>query len=160
HAQRSRSYSLEARVEWRIGVVYQFKRHRREPLAGGRIGHIAHWIERSGRPAEALTIRFSRDLYPQVSIGPPTACIGPGPRAEAAVRGITPVLWIAGGMIGWRSPGSLAVPTSVHHEMHRRDGCSQIGAVPLVGATPGAEIVWIDGTDGRIILTGAPVVVA
>src|SRR4051812_20440419 len=101
-------------------VVYQFKRHLREPFTRRRILSIAHRIEWATSPAVTLTVRLTRSLYPQISIKQRHTGISSWPETETSVRWVAPFLRITD-RVGGRSPGSHTIAARVNYEMGHRD---------------------------------------
>src|SRR5919109_3074223 len=95
--------------QWRVGVLCQLQRHLREPLPWGRVDNAPLGVDRSGWPksTRALAIRFTWNLYPQVSIEQPNTGVRGWTHAKAAIRRVAPILRIRI-HTGRRCPRTLA----------------------------------------------------
>jgi hypothetical protein len=133
--------------EWQIGVLDQLQGHLWEPLAGGRVLHVAHRIFRPAGPTVALAVGLAGDLHPEVGIYQGLAGVGRCRVAQAAVGRVALVLAVTRGMAGRWDPAALAVAAGVEDES-RQAGVAGIGHpgltldvvdIPLVGQAPSCQ---------------------
>lgn len=138
--------------------MHQLERHLWEPLPSRGILHATNWIKRSACPTVALTVGFTRNFDPQECVDERISSIDCWLIAQTAVWRITPILWVAGGMIGRRDPGTLSIAARVDDEMLEDrlrvppSLALDLIRIFLVRQHPGRKIVWVC----RRILASAP----